>query len=122
MVPKLVTLDSFFRPLTIIIAMQLHFLKLVTGLLALGIATSAFPTSGPAKRDSSRTTPPSGCITAGTGGTYSSILDAVAALGSGSSSSTACIFVYSGTYVISSSEQIYINYAGNLTLYGETTE
>lgn len=46
---------------------------------------------------------------------------AIAALGSGSSSTTACIFVYAGTYTVGAS-QIYINYAGNLTLYGQTAE
>ncbi|KAJ5946164.1 hypothetical protein N7454_003003 [Penicillium verhagenii] len=64
----------------------------------------------------SRNTPPSGCISVGSSGTYSTISAALTALGS--STSSACIFVYSGTY----SEQIKIDYAGSLIIYGETTD
>ena len=68
------------------------------------------------QRRKSRTTAPSGCLTVGSNGQYSKINDAITALGS--STSSACIFIASGTY----EEQIKIDYAGTLTLYGETTD
>ncbi|KAJ5166316.1 pectinesterase A [Penicillium canariense] len=74
--------------------------------------------SAPAEltRRTSRTSAPSGCLTVGSGGTYSTIGDALDALGS--STSSACIYVASGTYT----EQLTINYAGALTLYGQTAD
>ncbi|KAL7629494.1 hypothetical protein AAE478_001015 [Parahypoxylon ruwenzoriense] len=71
------------------------------------------------KRATSRTSPPSGCISVQTGksgnGYYSTLSDAVASL---SGTASACIFVYSGTYT----EQVTITYGGPLTIYGYTTE
>jgi pectinesterase len=71
----------------------------------------------------SRTSTPAGCLTVrasgAASGEYSSLSSAVSALGTGNSSSTACIFLYSGTY----SEQVAIkNYQGALTIYGYTTD
>ncbi|KAI9650434.1 hypothetical protein NHQ30_000449 [Ciborinia camelliae] len=67
----------------------------------------------------SRTSPPAGCLTVRGSGTlsgeYSTVGAALTALGS--STAIACIFIYSGTY----NEQVTINYAGNLTVYGYTT-
>ncbi|KFY80011.1 hypothetical protein V499_01074 [Pseudogymnoascus sp. VKM F-103] len=100
--------------------MQLSLSTLVSGLLSLSAVTSALPNLGLAKRDS-RTSPPSGCLTVGSGGTYSTITAALTALGAGSSTSTACIFIYAGTYASASTDQVYINYKGALTLYGYTT-
>ncbi|KAH7267916.1 pectin lyase fold/virulence factor [Fusarium solani] len=72
---------------------------------------------------SPRTSTPSGCLSVrasgGSSGEYASLGAAVAALGSGSTSSTACIFMYPGTY----EEQVVINaYKGALTLYGYSTD
>ncbi|KAE8152972.1 pectinesterase [Aspergillus avenaceus] len=65
---------------------------------------------------SDRARAPSGCLTVGTSGNYTTI---DAALGSlGSSTSDACIFIESGVY----HEQLTVDYAGRLTWYGETTE
>ncbi|KAL4865897.1 pectinesterase A [Aspergillus spectabilis] len=63
-----------------------------------------------------RTSAPSGCLTVGGSGTYSTISDAITALGS--SSSDACIYIEAGTY----EEQLSFKYAGALTVYGETTD
>jgi pectinesterase len=101
--------------------MHLSLSTLVSGLLSLSAVTSALPNLGLAKRDS-RTSPPSGCLTVGSGGTYSTITAALTALGAGSSTSTACIFIYAGTYASASTDQVYINYKGALTLYGYTTK
>ncbi|TGO66112.1 hypothetical protein BOTNAR_0068g00270 [Botryotinia narcissicola] len=61
-----------------------------------------------------RTTPPSGAITAGSGGTYSTFQKAVNAL-SKTTTSAQVIFLYSGTY----SEQVTIPaLKGKLTVYG----
>ncbi|TEY77500.1 hypothetical protein BOTCAL_0054g00300 [Botryotinia calthae] len=66
-----------------------------------------------------RTSPPAGCLTVRGSGTlsgeYSTVGAALTALGS--STVVACIFIYSGTY----NEQVTISYAGNLTVYGYTT-
>ncbi|KAJ5242176.1 uncharacterized protein N7469_000503 [Penicillium citrinum] len=67
-------------------------------------------------RRASRTSAPSGCLTVGGSGTYSTIGGALDALGSGTSS--ACIYIAAGTY----KEQLKIDYAGALTLYGETSD
>lgn len=96
--------------------MQLNLiLSLVLGLLGT-VKAVAIPSTELVKR-TARTSPPSGCISAGTGGTYSTLALAVASL---SGTGAACIFVYSGTYL--STDSITINYAGALTLYGYTTE
>ncbi|KAL4816050.1 pectinesterase A [Aspergillus spinulosporus] len=63
-----------------------------------------------------RTSAPAGCLTVGGSGTYSTVGAAIAALGS--SSSEACIYISAGTY----EEQLTFQYAGPLTLYGETTD
>ncbi|RDW62699.1 putative pectinesterase [Coleophoma crateriformis] len=65
-----------------------------------------------------RTTPPSGALTVGSSGKYSTIQDAVDAL-STSSTSAQSIFIYSGTY----SEQVTIpKLSGALSVYGYTTD
>lgn len=99
--------------------MRLISCKLVLCLLGLSGIANSLANTRLAKR-ASRTSPPSGCLTVGTGGTYSTISAALTALGTGSSTSTACIFIYAGTY--QSSEQVYISYKGALTLYGYTSK
>jgi pectinesterase len=68
-----------------------------------------------------RTSPPAGCLTVRHSGTlsgeYATVGAAVTALGS--STASACIFIYSGTW---DEGQISIKYSGNLTLYGYTSE
>lgn len=82
--------------------------------LCLGTAALCAPTE--LRRRASRTSAPAGCLTVGSSGTYSTIGDALDALSS--SSSSACIYVASGTY----EEQLTIDYAGTLTMYGETSD
>ena len=66
----------------------------------------------------SRTSPPSGCLSAGSGGTYSTFQKAVNAL-STSTTSFQCIFLYPGTY----KEQVLIPALKSaLTVYGSTTD
>ncbi|KAI3402011.1 hypothetical protein diail_3985 [Diaporthe ilicicola] len=66
----------------------------------------------------SRTSPPSGCISAGSGGTYSTIQAAVNSL-STTSTSAQCIFIYPGTY----KEQVLVSArSAQLTIYGSTTD
>ncbi|KAJ5813784.1 uncharacterized protein N7503_000534 [Penicillium pulvis] len=84
--------------------------------LCLGTAVFGAPAKLNRRNSVSRTTPPSGCLSVGSSGTYSTISAALTALGS--STSSACIFIYSGTYA----EQIKIDYAGSLIIYGETTD
>ncbi|KAJ5557013.1 pectin lyase-like protein [Penicillium frequentans] len=84
--------------------------------LCLGTTVFGAPAKLKHRNSVSRTTPPSGCLSVGSSGTYSTISAALTALGS--STSSACIFVYSGTYA----EQIKIDYAGSLIIYGETTD
>ncbi|GLI80828.1 hypothetical protein PoHVEF18_009187 [Penicillium ochrochloron] len=88
---------------------------LTTLLSALSLATGIIAAPSDLTRRTSRTSAPSGCLTVGSGGTYSTIGAALTALGS--STSAACIYVASGTYT----EQLTIKYAGTLTLYGETS-
>ena len=65
-----------------------------------------------------RTSPPSGSITVGSSGTYSTIQDAVDSL-STTSTTAQSIFIYSGTY----DEQVYIpSRKAILTIYGETED
>ncbi|KAJ5330785.1 hypothetical protein N7476_000568 [Penicillium atrosanguineum] len=68
------------------------------------------------RRRTSRASAPPGCLTVGSGGTYSTIGDAINALTS--STSSACIYVASGTY----EEQLTIDFTGTLTIYGETSD
>lgn len=81
-----------------------------------GVA-SAFPHI----KRTSRTSPPSGCkVVRGAetqSGEYSTFGAAITALGT-SSTSAACVFIYSGTYT----EQMVIQYKGPLIVYGYTTE
>ena len=64
-----------------------------------------------------RTKAPAGALTVGSGGSYSTIQDAVDALDS-STSSEQSIFINPGTY----NEQVYIQaLSGPLTIYGYTT-
>lgn len=65
----------------------------------------------------SRTSAPAGCLTAGSGGTYSTIQAAVNAL-STTSTTAQCIFIEPGTY----NEQVVVAArAAQLTLYGYST-
>lgn len=68
---------------------------------------------------SSRTSPPSGCISVQVDASgpdeYSSLSSAVASL---EGTAEACIFVYGGSY----EEQVTIDYDGPLTIYGYTTD
>ncbi|TRX90476.1 hypothetical protein FHL15_008645 [Xylaria flabelliformis] len=66
----------------------------------------------------SRTSAPSGCLSVKPGTTTSGWYQTLtAALNSLSGTSSACIFLYSGTY----NEQVVIQYGGPLTIYGYTT-
>lgn len=66
----------------------------------------------------SRTSAPSGCITAGSGGTYSTIQAAVNSL-STTSTTAQCIFIEKGTYT----EQVLVSArSAQLTFYGYTTD
>ncbi|KAL3450532.1 pectin lyase fold/virulence factor [Aspergillus insuetus] len=65
-----------------------------------------------------RTSPPSGCSTVGSGRQYSTITQAIDALGS--ATSAACIFIYPGTYTVA--DGVSIRYKGPLTLYGATPD
>jgi len=95
--------------------------SLAFGLFAFFGEAATLP-SNEIQRRAGRTSTPSGCLTVRASttasGEYSTLTLALAALGAGSSTSTACIFVYSGTY----NEAVYINYKGALTLYGYTTK
>ncbi|KAK4547373.1 hypothetical protein LTR36_001029 [Oleoguttula mirabilis] len=80
-------------------------LSTILGFAALALATS-------------RTSAPSGALTVGSSGTYSTIQKAVNAL-SATSTSSQSIFIEAGTY----SEQVYIKaLKGPLTIYGYTTD
>ncbi|TVY83814.1 Pectinesterase [Lachnellula suecica] len=79
------------------------------------IALTSFVTAAFA---ASRTTPPSGAITVGSGGTYSTIQAAINSL-STTSSTAQSIFIYAGTY----NEQVIIPArSAALTIYGYTTD
>lgn len=66
----------------------------------------------------SRTSPPSGCISVGSGKTYATLTLALASL-STTSTTAQCIFIYAGTYT----EQVTINArSAALTIYGYTTD
>ncbi|KAF2437972.1 carbohydrate esterase family 8 protein [Karstenula rhodostoma CBS 690.94] len=80
-------------------------------LLATGLAA-------PLDKRASRTSPPSGCLSVGSGYTYSTISAAVKAL-SKTSTSSQCIWINQGTY----KEQVSINsLKGPLVLYGYTSD
>lgn len=85
-------------------------------LSALCLVTAVLGAPSELRRRTSRTSAPSGCLTVGSGGTYSTIGDAIHALPS--STSSACIYVASGTY----QEQLTIDFTGTLTIYGETSD
>jgi len=89
------------------------------GLLTLAGESVSLPSKELAKR-TARESAPDGCLTVRISGTeageYSTLSSALAALGS--STTEACIFMYSGTY----EEAVTINYKGKLTLYGYTTD
>ncbi|KAF7959235.1 hypothetical protein EAE96_002750 [Botrytis aclada] len=88
-------------------------------LLAILLFVGSIDASAVLHKRAGRTSPPSGCLTVRGSGTlsgeYSTVGAALTALGS--STAVACIFIYSGTY----NEQLTITYAGNLTVYGYTT-
>ena len=98
---------SFFSTFTL--------LGLIPGLLALPTNSDVHVGKSLEKRGA-RTTAPKGCLSVGSGSTYSTIASAIKALGS--SKNDACIFIKGGTY----KEQLTIDYAGALTLYGETAD
>jgi pectinesterase len=88
-------------------------------LATLGVAAVCLGAPAAEKRATSRTSAPSGCLSVKPGTTTSGWYQTLtAALNSLSGSSSACIFLYSGTY----NEQVTISYGGPLTLYGYTTE
>ncbi|KAI1864108.1 uncharacterized protein JN550_009128 [Neoarthrinium moseri] len=82
-------------------------------------AATALSAPGGLEKRSSRTSAPSGCLNVKAGttttGWYATLGAAIASL---SGSKSACIFMYSGTY----NEQLRIDYAGPLTIYGYTTD
>jgi pectinesterase len=88
--------------------MRISLYKLASALLCLTSVVDA----------ASRTTPPSGCLSVGSGGQYGTITEAITVLGSGTSA--ACIFIYPGTYTVA--DGVSIKYKGSLTLYGSTSE
>ncbi|KAI9164140.1 carbohydrate esterase family 8 protein [Paramyrothecium foliicola] len=92
--------------------------SVLPGLLAVLSAVQAAPAD--LVKRASRTSPPAGCLAVGSGQQYGKLQDALKALGS--STNAACIFIYPGTYALSKTEQIKIDYKGALTLYGSTTD
>lgn len=92
----------------------MHLHKALLSALSLGTTVLGAPTE--LARRASRNSAPSGCLTVGSSGTYSTIGNALTALGS--SSAAACIYIASGTY----QEQLTIKYPGALTLYGQTAD
>ncbi|KAL5337513.1 pectinesterase A [Aspergillus crustosus] len=82
----------------------------------LGLVGAALAAPHDHIKRTARTSAPAGCLSVGGGGTYSTIKAAVTALGS--STSDACIYISAGTY----REQLTFQYAGALTLYGQTTD
>ncbi|KAB8239061.1 putative pectin methylesterase [Aspergillus alliaceus] len=84
---------------------------LIVALLGLTLRSSA----SVVRRVSSRTNAPSRCLTVGKSGSYSTVGDALSALGS--LTADACIYIAAGIY----EEQLSIEYGGHLTLYGETS-
>ncbi|KAF2124928.1 carbohydrate esterase family 8 protein [Dothidotthia symphoricarpi CBS 119687] len=91
-------------------------LSSLTFILSLAAAAVAAPTELVAR--AARTSPPSGCLSVGSSGTYSTVQKAVNAL-STSSTTAQCIFIYKGTY----SEQVYIQaLKSSLTIYGQTAD
>jgi pectinesterase len=92
----------------------MHLAKPLISALTLGAGVLGAPTE--LQRRTARTSAPSGCLTVGSSGTYSSVGAAVSALGS--STADACIYIAGGTY----QEQVTIKYGGALTLYGQTAD
>ncbi|KAH8668450.1 pectin lyase fold/virulence factor [Xylariales sp. PMI_506] len=95
-------------------------IRFTTGLVALSTISLSLAAPTSQKRASgARTSAPSGCLSVKSGTTTSGWYSTIgAALDSLSGSGDACIFIYSGTY----SEQLRIDYAGALTIYGYTTD
>ncbi|KAF1926403.1 carbohydrate esterase family 8 protein [Didymella exigua CBS 183.55] len=88
----------------------------LTLVVSLAAAAAAAPVSLTTR--AGRTSPPSGCLSVGSSGTYATVSAAVAKL-STTSTKAQCIFIFSGTY----KEQVYIPaLASALTVYGETTD
>lgn len=80
-------------------------------------STAAHEVVVTAKRSGiARTSSPAGCLVVGGSGAYSTFADALKALGS--KNTAQCIFLSAGTY----KEQVTVDYAGELTIYGSTTE
>ncbi|AEO61202.1 carbohydrate esterase family 8 protein [Thermothelomyces thermophilus ATCC 42464] len=96
--------------------MRLSLCRLASAVLSLTFVGDALP--GASAQAASRTTPPSGCLSVGSGRQYSTITEAITALGSGTSA--ACIFIYPGTYNVA--DGVSIKYKGPLTLYGSTSD
>ncbi|KAF9695614.1 hypothetical protein EKO04_006300 [Ascochyta lentis] len=91
-------------------------LYLLTLVFSLAAAAAAVPTSLVPR--AGRTSPPSGCLSVGSSGTYKTVSAAVTKL-STSSTSAQCIFIYKGTY----KEQVYVPpLKSALTIYGETAD
>ncbi|KAF7595567.1 hypothetical protein BBP40_005602 [Aspergillus hancockii] len=80
------------------------------------VGFSVLSCASPLRRRTTRTSAPSGCLTVGPSGNYSSVGDAIRELAS--STGDACIYIAAGTY----EEQLVVDYAGRLTIYGETTD
>lgn len=96
-------ISSFSRTLVKSLSLMVYLLFSIA-FIALNLSQYALATS--------RSTPPTGALTVGAGGTYSTISEAVAAATSGST-----IFIYAGNFT----EKVYID-TDNLTVYGQTAE
>ncbi|KAL2165582.1 hypothetical protein VTG60DRAFT_4275 [Thermothelomyces hinnuleus] len=93
-------------------------LSKVLGFVSLAAAAAAAAAAAPLQSRAARTSPPEGCLTVGSSGTYKTVQSAVDAL-STSATSEQCIFIYGGTY----QEQVYIPALRSpLVLYGETED
>ncbi|KAF2443760.1 carbohydrate esterase family 8 protein [Karstenula rhodostoma CBS 690.94] len=95
-------------------------MKISTFLIVLA-SSFGLGSASPLTKRASRTSPPSGCkVVRGSGtqsGEYSTLGAVITALGT-TSTASACVFIYGGTYT----EQVVIQYKGPLTIYGYTTD
>ncbi|KAI1734898.1 pectin lyase fold/virulence factor [Xylaria scruposa] len=90
----------------------------LTSLLVTALGASTCLGAPALVKRAGRTSAPSGCLSVKPGTTTSGWYQTLtAALNSLSGTSSACIFLYSGTY----NEQVVIQYGGPLTIYGYTT-
>lgn len=93
----------------------MHFPSLLAGSVLLSLTQGLV-----LDKRAARTSSPSGCLVVQpkntASGEYATIAAANTALGSGKTAQ--CIFINPGTY----KEQVKVSYAGNLTIYGYTTE